>query len=55
MDNVVAPQDEKDPTNLSNEPSFDSNSASGENLVSDSDEFKPTVMIKRQSKGMLIT
>ena len=52
MDNVVAPQDEKDPTNLSNEPSFDSNSASGENLVSDSDEFKPTVMIKRQSKGM---
>ena len=52
VDNFVAPQDEKDQTNLSNEPSFDSNSASGENLVSDSDEFKPNVMIKRQSKGM---
>ena len=52
VDNIVAPQDDKDPTNLSNEPSFDSNSATSENLVSDSDEFKPTVMIKRQSKGM---
>ena len=32
VDNVVAPQDDKDPTNLSNEPSFDSNSASGEQV-----------------------
>merc|ERR1712061_823280 len=55
MGNAVAPEDEKDPTNLSNEPSFDSNSATSENLVSDSDEFKPTVMIKRQSKDYAAT